>query len=73
MRTNTVGYWDEKKEKLLRKYKNLNDKRIKARIAAGKTGAKLYDWWEINQVKNVSKEKTEHPCQGDWPLPFSCD
>jgi site-specific DNA-methyltransferase (adenine-specific) len=34
-----------------------------ARIAEGKTGAKLYDWWEINQVKNVSKEKTDHPCQ----------
>lgn len=43
-------------------YKNPNDKRIKARIESGKT-AKLYDWWEINQVKNVSKEKTEHPCQ----------
>ena len=27
------------------------------------TGAKLYDWWNINQVKNVSKEKTLHPCQ----------
>ncbi len=26
-------------------------------------GAKLYDWWNINQVKNVSKEKTAHPCQ----------
>ena len=25
--------------------------------------AKLYDWWEINQVKNVSKEKTKHTCQ----------
>ena len=44
-------------------YKNLNDKRIQKRIAEGKTGAKLYDWWEINQVKNVSKEKTNHPCQ----------
>jgi DNA modification methylase len=32
------------------------------RIAEGKS-ARLYDWWEINQVKNVSKEKTEHPCQ----------
>lgn len=29
----------------------------------GGIGAKLYDWWNINQVKNVSKEKTEHPCQ----------
>ena len=44
-------------------YKNPNDKRIKQRIVNGKTGAKLYDWWNINQVKNVSKDKTAHPCQ----------
>ena len=44
-------------------YKNPNDKRIKQRIAEGKTGCKLYDWWNINQVKNVSNDKTEHPCQ----------
>lgn len=44
-------------------YKNPNDKRIQQRIAEGKTGCKLYDWWNINQVKNVSKDKTEHPCQ----------
>ena len=44
-------------------YKNPNDKRILERIKKGATGAKLYDWWNINQVKNVSKEKTEHPCQ----------
>lgn len=43
-------------------YKNPTDKRIAQRIAEGKT-AKLYDWWDINQVKNVSKEKTAHPCQ----------
>lgn len=43
-------------------YKNPSDKRIAKRIAEGKT-ARLYDWWEINQVKNVSSEKTEHPCQ----------
>ena len=43
-------------------YKNPNDKRIQKRIAEGKK-ARLYDWWEINQVKNVSAEKTEHPCQ----------
>ena len=43
-------------------YKNPTDKRIMQRIADGKT-ARLYDWWEINQVKNVSKEKTGHPCQ----------
>jgi len=43
-------------------YKNPTDPRIAERIAAGKR-ARLYDWWEINQVKNVSSEKTEHPCQ----------
>lgn len=49
--------------KVRQPYKNLNDKRIQKRIAEGKTGAKLYDWWNINQIKNVSKEKTSHPCQ----------
>lgn len=60
-----IAFFDVKPDfsKVRQPYKNLNDKRIKERIAAGKTGAKLYDWWEINQVKNVSKEKTGHPCQ----------
>ena len=49
--------------KVRQPYKNPNDKRIKERIAKGCKGAKLYDWWNINQVKNVSKEKTQHPCQ----------
>ena len=44
-------------------YKNLNDKRIKKLIESGSKGAKLYDWWNVNQVKNTSTEKTEHPCQ----------
>ena len=44
-------------------YKNPNDKRIKQRIAEGKMGGRLYDWWNVNQVKNVSKDKTSHPCQ----------
>ena len=48
---------------VLQEYKNLNDKRIQKRIAEGKLGAKIYDWWNVNQVKNVSKEKTSHPCQ----------
>ena len=43
-------------------YKNPTDKRVKLLMAQGK-GARLYDWWNINQVKNVNKEKTEHPCQ----------
>lgn len=32
------------------------------RIADGKL-ARKYDWWNVNQVKNVSKDKTAHPCQ----------
>ena len=43
-------------------YKNPKDKRIQERIMAGKY-AKLYDWWNVNQVKNISKDKTSHPCQ----------
>lgn len=60
-----IAFFDVKPDfkKVRQPYKNLNDKRIQKRIAEGKTGAKLYDWWNINQVKNVSKEKTEHPCQ----------
>lgn len=50
-------------KKVRQPYKNPNDKRIRERVAKGCKGAKLYDWWEINQVKNVSKEKTDHPCQ----------
>ena len=49
--------------KVTQPYKNPTDKRVKKLIESGKTGAKLYDWWNINQVKNVSKEKTSHPCQ----------
>lgn len=49
-------------------YKNLNDKRIKQQIAKGRKGTPLYDWFsDINIVKNVSKEKTAHPC----PIPIA--
>ena len=44
-------------------YKNPTDKRVAARIAQGSIGTNLYDWWNVNQVKNVSKQKTAHPCQ----------
>lgn len=51
--------------KYLQPYKNPNDKRIAKRIADGYTGGALYDWWEINQIKNVSKKAKGqiHPCQ----------
>jgi DNA modification methylase len=60
-----ISWWGCKPDfsKVTQPYKNPNDKRVKKLIESGKTGAKLYDWWEIQQVKNVSKEKTSHPCQ----------
>ena len=59
-----ISWWGCKPDfkKCSQPYKNLNDKRIQKRILEGKQ-CKLYDWWEIQQVKNVSKEKTSHPCQ----------
>lgn len=50
-------------KRVLQPYKNPNDKRIKRLIANGSQGTPIYDWWNINIVKNVSKEKTAHPCQ----------
>ena len=38
-------------------YKNPTDKRVKELIKNGSKGANLYNWWEINLVKNVSKDK----------------
>jgi DNA modification methylase len=49
--------------KVIQPYKNLNDKRIIERIENGIDGGKLYDWWEINQVKNTNDDKYDHPCQ----------
>lgn len=59
-----VGWWGTKPDfrKDSQPYKNPTDKRIKERIAQGKT-ARLYDWWYADQVKNVSADKTDHPCQ----------
>ena len=43
-------------------YRNPNDKRVLKLIEQGRKPAS-YDWWMEQQVKNVSREKTEHPCQ----------
>jgi hypothetical protein len=61
-----VSWWGCKPDfrKIGQPYKNPTDKRIARRIADGKV-ARGYDWWSINQVKNVSKEKTIHP----FPIP----
>lgn len=47
---------------VLQPFKNPNDKRIREKIAKGVGGGRLYDWWNINQVKNVSKKNLKHPC-----------
>lgn len=59
-----IGWWGCKPDfdKEGQDYKNPNDKRIMERIARGER-ARMYDWWEIDQVKNVGNEKTGHPCQ----------
>ena len=49
-------------EALRGEYRNPNDKRIQERIAMGLRPIDC-DWWLCEQVKNVSKEKTPHPCQ----------
>jgi hypothetical protein len=36
MRTNTVGYWKDKSEKLLKKYDNLTDKDLRFNLGKGK-------------------------------------
>ena len=51
--------------KIPQPYKNPTDKRIAKRITEGKT-ARSYDWWNINQVKNVSKKDNPHTC----PIPL---
>lgn len=58
-------------KKVRQPYKNPNDKRIQERIKKGSQGGRLYDWWNVNQVKNVSKVKCDHPCQ--MPLEVMCN
>ena len=61
----TISFWGIKPDfnRVKQPYKNPNDKRIKQLIANGSEGARSYDWWNINQIKNTSSEKTAHPCQ----------
>lgn len=49
--------------KVKQPYKNPNDKRIKKLILNGSSGTDIYDWWHIDLVKNVSKEKTKYTNQ----------
>lgn len=61
----SIAFWGFTPDfsKVKQPYKNPTDKRVKKLIENGSEGTNLYDWWNINQVKNVSKDKTEHPCQ----------
>lgn len=51
------------KDDIAEPYRNPNDKRIKERIRKGSKGKTPYDVFQFNIVKNVSKDKTSHPCQ----------
>jgi DNA modification methylase len=51
------------KDEIAEPYRNLNDKRIQERIRNGSKGKTPYDVFQFNIVKNVDKEKTNHPCQ----------
>ncbi len=49
-------------------YKNPTDKRIQLLLKNGSPGRTPYDVFHFNIVKNVSKDKTPHPCQIPVPL-----
>lgn len=60
-----INFYDVKVDfnKVKQPYKNPNDKRIRKLIENGSKGTRMYDWFsDIQIVKNVSKEKTSHPC-----------
>ena len=45
-------------------YKNPTDSRVIRRIQHGSSGSSIYDWFsDIQLEKNVSKDKSSHPCQ----------
>jgi site-specific DNA-methyltransferase (adenine-specific) len=44
-------------------YQNPHDRRIQKLIQSGSPGRMPYSWWYYDMVKNVSREKTLHPCQ----------
>ena len=51
------------KEQVAQPYLNPDDKRIRERIEAGSKGRMPYSWLNFNLVKNISRQKTKHPCQ----------
>jgi hypothetical protein len=61
-----ITWWNCKPDfsRLGQDYRNPTDKRVAELIDIGQQ-ARLYDWWHIDQVKNVSKAGFAHPC----PIP----
>lgn len=62
------GEHEFNKDDIAEPYRNPSDKRIKERIKNGSNGKTPYDVFQFNLVKNVSKDKTPHPCQIPVPL-----
>lgn len=56
------------KEQVAEPYKNPTDVRIKERIRLGHKGRMPYSWIQRNLVKNVSRQKANHPCQIPEPI-----
>ena len=51
------------KEQVAQPYQNPEDPRIQERIRQGSAGRMPYSWLKFNLVKNVSRQKADHPCQ----------
>lgn len=56
------------KDDIAEPYQNPTDKRIQKLIEGGSKGRTPYDVFYFDIVKNVSKDKTDHPCQIPVPL-----
>lgn len=56
------------KDDIAEPYRNPKDRRILERLRNGSKGKTPYDVFQFNLVKNVSKDKTAHPCQIPVPL-----
>ena len=57
------GYPTFHPKRIVRPYRNPWDKRVSELIKSGKRGCSLYDWWQINLVKNVNVEKSDYSNQ----------
>ena len=51
------------KDQVAQPYKNPTDVRIRERLRQGYAGRMPYSWLFFNLVKNVSRQKANHPCQ----------